>query len=689
MMSNTNSGFARFFASLETRLVGALCLIAALSVLLQVVTQREAFALRKESDGLIAVSALAENADQFAEAVGKLRMATNRGLVASNATSTSDELTDSAIAIGDQLAKLRSSGAALSDLPEASNPFADLDRHVSAILEVQAGGAGGKHLIARIESRNNAMGRLADALVLRIHANREAAQKRLIASIERWQMLVFGTGLVTILVVLLVLFDILRNILPAIRRMHGYLQGLADGDLDLEIGAFKLKELKALSGPLETFRKNAKAVKNLAFSDAATGLPNRRAFQEDVGRLLAAGEDRRFACMLIDIDRFKHINDDYGHAAGDELVRLIGLRMKAILGPDGIIARVGGDEFALCLPLQPERDGLDLANRLVDAAREPFSLGEYAVAITVSLGVVDIAGAPEVEIDETLRNADMALYASKKNGRNCATAFSPSMAEERAIDRALEKDLESAFEKQQLRMVYQPIHSVHGNTREVEALVRWRHPELGDVPPSTFIPAAERSGLMVRLGEWIIQRALNDFARWPDMDMSINLSPLQLQHDGFSAFLVDCCARYGVDPRRLFLEVTESLSIERNTRALLTLNMLRNLGFRIALDDFGTGYSSLSMVKSFKFDRMKLDRSLVMDLGQDPASVAVLEAAVTMARHVGAEVVAEGISDAHLIGATKSAGCTHLQGYFYSRPIEADDVSGYFESSGERTAELA
>jgi diguanylate cyclase (GGDEF)-like protein len=533
------------------------------------------------------------------------------------------------------------------------------------------------------------MGRLADALVLRIHANREAAQKRLIASIERWQMLVFGTGLVTILVVLLVLFDILRNILPAIRRMHGYLQGLADGDLDLEIGAFKLKELKALSGPLETFRKNAKAVKNLAFSDAATGLPNRRAFQEDFGRLLAAGEDRRFACMLIDIDRFKHINDDYGHAAGDELVRLIGLRMKAILGPDGIIARVGGDEFALCLPLQPERDGLDLANRLVDAAREPFSLGEYAVAITVSLGVVDIAGAPEVEIDETLRNADMALYASKKNGRNCATAFSPSMAEERAIDRALEKDLESAFEKQQLRMVYQPIHSVHGNTREVEALVRWRHPELGDVPPSTFIPAAERSGLMVRLGEWIIQRALNDFARWPDMDMSINLSPLQLQHDGFSAFLVDCCARYGVDPRRLFLEVTESLSIERNTRALLTLNMLRNLGFRIALDDFGTGYSSLSMVKSFKFDRMKLDRSLVMDLGQDPASVAVLEAAVTMARHVGAEVDAEGISDAHLIGATKSAGCTHLQGYFYSRPIEADDVSGYFESSGERTAELA
>jgi len=692
-MADMKWGLARFFASLENRLVGALCLIAALSVVLQVVTQREAFALRQESAALITMSAVAESADQFAVAVGKLRMATNRGLVASNAASTSDELTDSAIAIGDRLARLRSSGAAFSGVPEADNPFSDLDRHVAAILEVQASAATGvpasKGLIARIERRNNAMAHFADNLVTQARENREAAQKRLIASIGRWQMLVLGTGLVTILVVLLVLFDILRNILPAIRRMHGYLQGLAEGDLDLEIGAFRLKELKALSGPLETFRKNAKAVKNLAFSDPATGLPNRRAFQEDVVKLLTASGGRRFACMLIDIDRFKHINDDYGHAAGDELVRMIGLRVKGVLGSDGIIARVGGDEFALAMPLAPGVDGEALADRLVNAVREPFSLGEYSVVVTVSLGIVDLPASADIDIDGTLRKADMALYASKKNGRNCATSFSPSMAEERAIDRALEKDLESAFEKQQLRMVYQPIHSVEDDTREVEALVRWKHPELGEVPPSTFIPAAERSGLMVRLGEWIIQRALQDFARWPGMDMSINLSPLQLQHDGFSTFLLDCCNRYHIAPSRLFLEVTESLSIERNTRALLTLNMLRNLGFRIALDDFGTGYSSLSMVKSFKFDRMKLDRSLVMDLGQDPASVAVLEAAVTMARHVGAEVVAEGISDAHLIGATKSAGCTHLQGYFYSRPIEADEVFGYFEKNWERRAEVA
>jgi len=688
-MSDTNSGWGRFFASLETRLVGALCLIAVLGVLLQVVTQREAFGLREQSNALIRTSAIAENADQFAEAVGKLRMATNRGLVASNRTSTSDELTDAAIAIDEKLGKLRASGVALYDLPERANPFADLDRHVTAILEVQAGGVTGKALVERIEKRNAAMAAFADEIVARARADREAEQKRLIASIARWQMLVFVTGAVTILVVLLVLFDILRNILPAIRRMHGHLQGLAEGDLDLEIGTFRLKELKALSGPLETFRRNAKAVKNLAFSDAATGLPNRRAFQEDVSRLLSSRLGASFVFMLIDIDRFKHVNDDYGHAAGDELVRLIGERMRSMLGRDGIIARVGGDEFALCMPVSADGEGGELASRLVDTVRAPFSLGEYAVAVTVSLGFAETLGTDDLDIDDTLRNADMALYASKKGGRNCATAFVASMAEERAVDRALEKDLETAFEKQQLRMVYQPIHAVRDDTREVEALVRWKHPELGEVPPSTFIPAAERSGLMVRLGEWIIQRALRDFAMWPDLHMSINLSPLQLQHDGFSAFLLDCCKQYGIAPSRLFLEVTESLSIERNTRALLTLNLLRHMGFRIALDDFGTGYSSLSMVKSFKFDRMKLDRSLVMDLGQDPASVAVLEAAVTMARHVGAEVVAEGISDAHLIGATKNAGCTHLQGYYYSRPIEADDVPGYFESAGQQTAEVA
>lgn len=679
----------RCLASLEKRQIAALALIVLLTLSLQFVSQREAFRLQAESDALLRASAIAENADQFADAVSKLRMAANRGLIASDATNTSDMLTDAAVAIGDQLGKLRSSGMDLYDQPQTSILFADLDKHVAAILAARADSAAGKTLIARIDARNNAMGALADGMAARARADRDAAQKRLMTSIGRWQLLVLGIGLVTIMVIAVVMLDLVRNILPAVRRMHGSLQRLAEGDLDIEIGTFHLQELQALSGPLETFRMNARAVKNLAFTDPATGLPNRRAFQEEAGKLLSGKGEGRFACMLIDIDRFKHINDDYGHAAGDELVGLIGERMKAFLGEGSLVARVGGDEFALCIVLSAGQSGIGLASALVDSMREPFSLGEYSVAVTVSLGVVEGVLSDHSEVEAILRMADLALYASKKNGRNCATAFAPQMAEDVAVDRALEKDLESAFEDDQLRMVYQPIHAVDDGTSEVEALVRWRHPELGDVPPSTFIPAAERSGLMVRLGEWIIRRALCDFARWPDIHMSINLSPLQLQHDGFSAFLLDCCRQYDIAPQRLFLEVTESLSIERNTRALLTLNLLRTFGFRIALDDFGTGYSSLSMVKSFKFDRMKLDRSLVMDLGQDPASLAVLEAAVTMARHVGAEVVAEGISEAHLIDATTRAGCTHLQGYFYSRPIEAGQVADYFANAHPGKAQAA
>ena len=688
-MRNFRTVAARLLGSLEKRLVGAMTLIVLLTVLLQVVSQRESFAVRAQSEALGTATASAENARQFEEAVSKLRMASNRGLLSGEDAGVNDSLTDAAIAIGDRLGKLRASGLSAYELPAATRVFAGLDRHVATIIKAQAGGRDAQLLASEVKATNGQMQALADTILAGALDRRDAAQARLDASIARWQSIVFAIGLVTIAVIALVAFDLIRNILPALRRMHRGVQRLADGELEVEIGSFSLQELEALSGPLETFRKNARAVRDLAFTDVATGLPNRRSFLDTVSKAFSTEPDATFALMLVDIDRFKHVNDDYGHAAGDELVRLIGERMREILGADALVARVGGDEFALCLRPAAGRSGNALASELVAAMRDPFNLGEYSVAVTVSIGVVEVVPAQAPALDAVIRKADLALYAAKKNGRNGSTPFAEDMAEERAVDRALEKDLEKAFEHDQLRMVYQPIHSVQSGRPEVEALVRWKHPELGEVPPSTFIPAAERSGLMVRLGEWIIRRAMSDFAQWPDMDMSLNLSPLQLQHEGFSTFLVECCKEHGIAPGRLFLEVTESLSIERNTRALLMLNLLRNLGFRIALDDFGTGYSSLSMVKSFKFDRMKLDRSLVMDLGQDPASHAVFEAAVTMARHVGAEVVAEGISDEGLIGATTSAGCTHLQGYFYSRPIEACDVTGYFEGTREAVERAA
>ena len=446
--------------------------------------------------------------------------------------------------------------------------------------------------------------------------------------------------------------------------------------------------MQALSGSLETFRRNARAVKNLAFTDPSTGLPNRRAYTERMAERLAAARPegvRGFAVILADVDRFKHVNDDYGHAAGDRLVQLIGERMTKELGEGAIIARVGGDEFALCVPLEDRILATAVGSRLVAAMRPPFDLGDFKVAVTISLGLTETeGGGHDCDVTALLNRADLALYASKNGGRNRATGFTSQLAEERELNRALERDLADAFTEGQLRMVYQPIHSINNEHKEVEALVRWRHPTLGDIAPSRFIPAAERSGLMVQLGAWIIERALADLTRWPDISMSLNLSPLQLQQDGFVGFLTECCQKNSIMHDRVFLEVTESLSIERNTRALLTLELLRNAGFRIALDDFGTGYSSLCMMKTFKFDRLKLDRSLISDLRKDPTSQAVFDAAVTMALRIGAEVVAEGICEEELVEPVRNAGCTHLQGYHYSEPIEAEAVTAYYQDAWAR-----
>ncbi|MEJ5976935.1 sensor domain-containing phosphodiesterase [Novosphingobium sp. PS1R-30] len=651
---------------------------------LQVISQDRAFKLRAESEEMRATATNTEHAEQLVKLVAQFRLATHLYLSpasASEAARADGEMTDVAIRIGEQINALRASGMELYGLPQDIAVLNDIDQHVATIAEVRGNPASGRAERGAIDERNAQMASLAAAIEAKASADRDGAYDQLSRSSHNWQMLVIGAGTVTIAFALLILIDLLRNILPALRRMHVALRRLAEGDLDFEVGDFRLRELRALSGSLETFRRNAQAVKNLAFTDPSTGLPNRRAFVERTARKLGAGNGSIFLVMLADIDRFKHVNDDYGHAVGDRLVKLIGERMKELLGNEAIIARTGGDEFALCTMLPKGAAAATLGTDLVGAMRAPFDLGDYNVAISISLGLVETTtGESEDEVNALINQADLALYASKNGGRNRATRFTADLEEERELSRALERDLALALDDGQLRMVYQPIHSIAGGEDEVEALVRWQHPLLGEISPARFIPAAERSGLMVQLGYWIVQRALDDLSRWPHLSMSINLSPLQLQQDGFVGFLMDCCRQHAITPQRVILEVTESLSIERNTRALMTLNLLRNAGFRIALDDFGTGYSSLCMMKTFKFDRLKLDRSLITDLGKDPTSQAVFDAAVTMALRIGAEVVAEGISEEGLVDPVRSAGCTHVQGYHYSRPIEAEAVNGYYES---------
>lgn len=676
------AGLKSFFGSLERRLIGAVLLIVLSTAALQVISQDRAYKLRMESEVLQNAASNTEHAEQLTKAIAQFRLTTHLYMAAGSSehVRADGELTDTAISIGEHVNALRRSGMALYGLNQNMAVLDGIDQHVATIVAAAANARPSPADRAAIDARNAEMANLANAIEIKAAAERDHANEQLSLSSRNWQMLVIISGALIVGVALLILFDLLHNILPALRRMHVTLRRLAAGELDLEIEDFRLHELKALSGSLETFRRNAQAVQNLAFTDPSTGLPNRRAFIERAQSSISISNDRTFLVMLADIDRFKNINDDYGHAVGDGLIRLIGERMTTVLDDDAIIARVGGDEFALCTPLPDGVSAATFGADLVSAMRTPFGLDGYKIAISLSLGIVENT-CHDPDIEMLINQADLALYAAKNAGRNRASRFTSDLATERELSRALERDLELGLEGGQLRMVYQPIHPFDGCENEVEALVRWTHPTLGEISPTRFIPAAERSGLMVQLGYWIVRRALADLARWPKLSMSINLSPLQLQQDGFVSFLVNCCRQHNITPRRVFLEVTESLSIERNTSALMTLNLLRATGFRIALDDFGTGYSSLCMMKTFKFDRLKLDRSLITDLGKDATSRAVFDAAVTMGLQIGAEVVAEGISEESLVEPVRSAGCTHVQGFHYSRPIEAEAVAAYYSGS--------
>ncbi len=672
--------------SFERRITGALLLILISMISLQLVSQQRAFDLRSASASYRESVAQADHVRQLGDAATQFRLA-GAALVQprgeAEAIAKRDQLTDAAIAIANSLNDIRAEGDPFYRAVSNQPVFARLEGAVSTLLDAAPGKPLGMRQRTAMERFHAQLGRGVSDIEGAVNARRDRNFASLDRAVGSWNLMVGLAGLLIIMLAAGICFDLMRNVLPALRRMHDALRRLAAGDLDVAIERSPMRELNELSDALEKFRLNAHAVQGLAYTDPATGLPNRRAFVDKLVKMLDSSPADRFVVMLADVDRFKYVNDDYGHPAGDRLISLIGDRMTQLLGPGAFVARLGGDEFAVCRALDEAENAAMLASGLVAAMRVPFGLGCCQIAITLSLGHVaaerDEAGSWEpASENELLIRADLALYASKHTGRNRATAFGSELLVEHEIERALERDLGEAFERDELRMVYQPIHAVGGYPDEVEALVRWRHPRHGDVPPSRFIPAAERSGLMVPLGRWIYERALSDLRQWPELQLSINLSPLQLQQDGFVGHFLDCCARNGIDPHRLYLEVTESVSIERNQRAVLTLELLRQAGCRIALDDFGTGYSSLCLLRTFQFDRLKLDRELIGNLETDPTSRAVFDAAVTMALRIGAEVVAEGVSELSLVEPVQSAGCTHLQGYHYSRPVEASEVMPYY-----------
>jgi diguanylate cyclase (GGDEF)-like protein len=432
---------------------------------------------------------------------------------------------------------------------------------------------------------------------------------------------------------------------------------------------------------LEASRRQAQ---HLAFHDVLTGLPNRALFEDRINQALAA--TRRgggVAVMLLDLDRFKHINDTFGHLAGDALIDDFGRRLSALVREGDLVSRLGGDEFALLLTGAPQRDEVAaLCDRILAAVREPFALLGSSAYVGVSIGVVFSSEAEE-DRTELLRRADIALYRAKDEGRDCYRMFEPDMDISVRLRSRVEEDLRRALDSEgQLAVHYQPQVSPSGQEIVgVEALVRWQHPTQGAVLPDQFIPIAETTGLICRLGDWVMREACLASRRWPGLKVAVNLSPVQFRSQGFFERLVAIVRETGADSRRIQLEVTEGVLLDDDETVRSALSRLRAAGFTIALDDFGTGYSSLGYLRKFEVDRIKIDRSFVQALGQAIDSTAIVSAVLSLGKAMGLAVTAEGVETEEQRGFLEDAGCDEMQGYLFAPARPAHEIDALLRAN--------
>ncbi len=413
-----------------------------------------------------------------------------------------------------------------------------------------------------------------------------------------------------------------------------------------------------------------------AQADPLTGLANRVRFGEATAAALARSDGGSVAVLMLDLDRFKAVNDTLGHAAGDALLRLVAERLQTVVRHDDVVSRFGGDEFAVLLgSIQAADQAADIAARILDLVQRSYLVEGQVANIGVSIGIA-IAPGDGTDSRGLLVAADLALYDAKGAGRATFRFFDPSMRR-RALDRRTnEMDLRRALALRQLELFYQPQVTVRGRLVGFEALLRWRHPVRGLVPPSEFIPLAERIGAIVPIGEWVLRSAVKEALKWPDdVVLAVNVSPLQLAAD-FARLVRRTLAESGLPGRRLEIEITESMLINRGEETLRVLNELRGEGVRIAMDDFGTGYASLSQLATFPFDKIKVDRSLTGAEGSDIKKRAIVRAIAALGNSLGVCTLAEGVEAEQQLEQLESDGCSSVQGYLFSKPVPASEVDG-------------
>ncbi len=416
----------------------------------------------------------------------------------------------------------------------------------------------------------------------------------------------------------------------------------------------------------------------LARHDVLTNLPNRMLFGERLDRALQRlKHEESFALLLIDLDRFKEVNDTRGHPVGDRLLRVVADRLLGCSRRHDTVARLGGDEFAIIQTgIIDAEDGKELARRVVASIGRPFAIDGAWLEVGASVGIVT-APTHGSDAETLLRNADTALYRAKEEGRNDFRLFAPSMDATLQDRRALEADLLRSLADNQMELLYQPIVAVgSGEVAGFEALVRWHHPVRGLLMPGEFIWLSEDTGYIERLGGWILQQACSDAAQWPEhIKLAINVSPIQFRSGRLVQRLAGCISETGINPSRIDLEITETALLAENDATLAMLRDIHGFGVKIVLDDFGTGFSSLSYLRSFPFDRIKIDRSFVKDLGMREDSSAIIRAIVALGKSLGMPVTAEGVETGNQLQQLRSEGCDEAQGFLFSRAIAAARVA--------------
>jgi diguanylate cyclase (GGDEF)-like protein/PAS domain S-box-containing protein len=441
-----------------------------------------------------------------------------------------------------------------------------------------------------------------------------------------------------------------------------------------------------------TERRKAEArIAHMAHHDGLTNLANREYFQERLKEALDKAGSKRVSVLCIDLDLFKTVNDSFGHPVGDRLLKMVAERLGSAIRGANLAARLGGDEFAVILAADVSpNDASACATLLIDLLSAPYEVDGLELVIGASIGIA-LSPGDGLTSEELLRNADMALYRAKSDGGGVHHFFEKEMDRQAQKRRDMELDLRHAFADGQFELHYQPLVAIASDRISgFESLLRWRHPEKGMISPGEFIPVAEDIGLITQLGEWVLREACSEAVKWPnDIKVAVNLSPVQFRSRNLVQVVISALAQSGLSPRRLELEITESILLAETDANLAILHQLRELGVSISMDDFGTGYSSLSYLRSFPFDKIKIDRSFVKDIAERPDCVAIVRAISGLGISLNITTTAEGVETEEQLDWLRAEGCNEVQGFLFSAARPAGEIEQLLARFGQRASRAA